>query len=103
MAIPAGEFSFALLQYTAAEDIKTDQLMFVFDGGIMNDERQSAIRLNPPELKSFRFVDMPTATKLLKPSMAVRIARSLEAIREGRAAYDEIGTGPKSVLSKCHQ
>lgn len=69
-----------------------DGLMFIFDGGHLDDAEIAAIRLPADELAAFKFLNIDEALPLLKPSMARRLqlaSESLEHQQEPR--YGEFG------------
>ena len=85
---PVG-LSLVALDYLAGTEDKTEALMFVFSGGMLSPEQQSNIKLRTSELKSFRFVDVTTATALLGPVLGARVVRAINATRSGLVDYFE--------------
>jgi 8-oxo-dGTP diphosphatase len=65
-----------------------DQLAFVFDGGVLDDERAGALRITDPELGRFAFVPLAEAEPLLRPYVWQRLSRAHAAL-DGGADYFE--------------
>lgn len=68
-----------------------DSIRFVFDGPILAAEEIAAIALPADELRSFRFVELDEATRLLQPDLARRIRTALDHRGAGAAVYLEDG------------
>lgn len=68
-----------------------DSLMFVFDGGVLNEPQVQGLHLVDGELGQFRFCTEHEAKDLLRPYVWRRVAAALEALRTGRARYLEDG------------
>jgi histidine triad (HIT) family protein len=54
-----------------------DAVHYIFDGGVLTAGEIDAIRLPPDELRSFRFVELDEALRLLAPPLGKRIAAGL--------------------------
>jgi 8-oxo-dGTP diphosphatase len=75
-------------------------LRFVFDGGVLDEERLSTIRLDPGELSDFRFVAAGDLDDFTTPVMAARL-RSIVSPPEGSGSlYLEEGTDPLRPAEK---
>jgi 8-oxo-dGTP pyrophosphatase MutT (NUDIX family) len=70
---------------------RSEGLITVFDGGLLQQEEIDGIRLERRELAAFDFVDIVTAEKLLSPLLCRRLSACLAAHAEGRSAYLENG------------
>ena len=77
------------IDYMAAGGDRTEALMFIFFGGILNAELQANIELATEELRSFRFAESSIAASLLGPVLGPRILRALKAIESGSPVYFE--------------
>ncbi|MEV6712682.1 NUDIX hydrolase [Lentzea sp. NPDC051208] len=66
-----------------------DQLMFIFDGGTLSPAQVKTIRISDPEIAEFVFVEPAEATSMLRPDMAQRLARALDALATGVTYYSE--------------
>lgn len=70
---------------------KTEGLMFVYDGGTLDEGDAGAIRLSDPELNAYGFVDMAGAVGLVSERLERRIAAALRARGAGRTVELEDG------------
>jgi ADP-ribose pyrophosphatase YjhB (NUDIX family) len=77
------------VDYQDPYDIKTESLMFIFDGGILSDEEIKSIKLDSKELLEFRFVTADEASKLLSPVLARRTQQSVAAKTQSSGVYLE--------------
>ncbi|MEN3315638.1 MAG: hypothetical protein V7605_1872 [Acidimicrobiaceae bacterium] len=66
-----------------------DTLMFVFDGGTLDEQAMMSIRLADGELSRFAFVSEEDAGSLLRLYVRERLHRALVARRTGSVGYDE--------------
>lgn len=80
-----------VVDWMPAHGVWTDGVMFIFDGGQLDDEQSARLGVTDPELTGFRFLTLTEATSHLRPSMARRIARALAALRDGIPRYAEFG------------
>jgi ADP-ribose pyrophosphatase YjhB (NUDIX family) len=65
-----------------------DCLMFLFDGGVLSEEEQAAIRLEAGgELREARFVTGEEAKELLRPYVWKRVEGAFDALRNQTARY----------------
>lgn len=77
------------VDYQDPSDVKTESLMFIFDGGILSDDEIKSIKLDGKELLEFRLVSVDDAGKLLSPVLARRIQQAVIAKAQGRGVYLE--------------
>jgi 8-oxo-dGTP pyrophosphatase MutT (NUDIX family)/transcriptional regulator with XRE-family HTH domain len=68
-----------------------DSLMFIFDGGVLDQRDVSRLRLLDDELAAFRFFTKDEASALLRPHVWRRVEVALDALRTGQARYLEDG------------
>lgn len=73
------------------DGIMSDSIMFIFDGGIINDKQIKSIKLQEDELDSFQFVNINGTEKFFKPGTASRVRFAFKAIKENTAYYLENG------------
>lgn len=66
-----------------------DQLVLIFDAGVLDSARAEAIRIADNELKAFEFVSPDDALARLHPKMADRLQRALDAQRTATTHYAE--------------
>ncbi|AVT35825.1 NUDIX hydrolase [Plantactinospora sp. BB1] len=64
-----------------------DSLMFVFDGGILDDRQIASLHVADPEIRAFEFVSVDQAATLLRPYVWKRLDRALAAGTDGTAGY----------------
>lgn len=67
-----------------------DTLIFVFDGGVLNEEQQAKLTLRDGELRAWRFSTAEEAATLLRPYVWRRVQVALGAVG-GSARYVEDG------------
>jgi 8-oxo-dGTP diphosphatase len=77
------------VDYQDQNDIKTESLMFIFDGGILSDEEIKSIKLDGKEIVEFRFVTLNETSKLLSPILARRIQQAVTAKKQESGVYLE--------------
>ncbi|PZS27689.1 MAG: NUDIX hydrolase [Pseudonocardiales bacterium] len=69
-----------------------DGLMFIFDGGHLDESQIASIRLPVDELTSFKFLTLDEALPMLKPSMGRRLRLACESLGcSGPPKYGEFG------------
>jgi 8-oxo-dGTP diphosphatase len=71
-----------------------DSLMFMFDGGVLEEEERHRIRLKDGELGTYRFVDQAEATALLRPYVSRRVSMALDALGDQATRYLQNGLAP---------
>jgi 8-oxo-dGTP diphosphatase len=64
-----------------------DLLVFVFDGGLLDEHRQAAIALDRDELRALRFCEPSEAAHLLRPHVWRRVAHAIGALGGGHTLY----------------
>ncbi|MFI0449789.1 NUDIX domain-containing protein [Actinomadura sp. 6N118] len=62
-----------------------DSLMFIFDGGVLDQTQIADLEITDDELTEFRFCVAGDAADLLRPSYWKRVEAALEALRSGRS------------------
>jgi 8-oxo-dGTP diphosphatase len=70
---------------------RTEGVMFVYDGGLLDPTDAARIRLPPDELRSWAWSTPPEARQRLSPLLARRAAAALDAVAGGVTAYLENG------------
>lgn len=68
-----------------------DLLSFVFDGGELNDEQITGLRLRDEELSAFEFCTPEQAQQRLRPYVWRRVAVALDALKTERVRYLQDG------------
>jgi 8-oxo-dGTP pyrophosphatase MutT (NUDIX family) len=70
---------------------RTEGVMFVFDGGVLNPATTEEIHLPAEELRSWAWCTLPEAGEHLSPLLARRAAAALAAATDGVTLYLENG------------
>ncbi|MER6815975.1 NUDIX hydrolase, partial [Spirillospora sp. NPDC000708] len=68
-----------------------DSLMFIFDGGILNEHQIADLSLHDNELRGFKFCTEEEAAKRLRPYIWRRTHAALDALRAGTTPYLQDG------------
>lgn len=71
---------------------RTDGVMFVFDGGVLDPAREAKIHLPPDELRSWAWCTPAEAETRLSAMLARRVRAAQRAVTEGVTLYLEDGT-----------
>ncbi|WP_347405086.1 NUDIX hydrolase [Micromonospora sp. WMMD1082] len=71
---------------------RTEGVMFVYDGGILDSTRTAEIDLPADELRGWAWSTPAEAQQRLSPLLARRAAAAMEAVTDGITAYLENGT-----------
>jgi hypothetical protein len=66
-----------------------DQLVFVFDGGVLDPARVATLRTADDELAGFEFVPPAELGHRLRADLAERTLRALAALRTGATDHGE--------------
>ncbi|WP_410659552.1 NUDIX domain-containing protein [Amycolatopsis sp. lyj-112] len=69
-----------------------DQLVFVFDAGILTPDAIATLRAVDEEISDFRFADPTDCARLLRPDIAALLTRALHARDTGETDYREHST-----------
>lgn len=83
------------VDFKRADDERPAGIQFVFDGGVLTDERADRIRIDRSEITTWRFVTADDAVHLVAPGgPAARMSNTMAAWRSGRTVYLEAGEVP---------
>ncbi len=80
-----------VIDYQHPEPERTESIMFVFDGGIVDAARSDQIELAANELRSWRLVAPEELPTLAVPRLRRRIEHALVAVAERQTFYLENG------------
>lgn len=80
-----------VVDWMPTHGIWPDGLMFIFDGGQLDDDQAEALKPTDDELTGLRFLTYEEAVGQLRPSMARRVGSALHALTEGQPRYAEFG------------
>ncbi|MDG4831564.1 NUDIX hydrolase [Solwaraspora sp. WMMD1047] len=70
---------------------RTEGVMFIYDGGLLDAARTDEIHLPADELRSWAWSTLIEAQQRLSPLLARRAAAAMEAVSEGVTVYLEDG------------
>lgn len=74
------------VDYISNRDVKGEYIQFLFAAKDVSTEQVQHIELPPYELRDFTFVEVPKALELLTPTVARRVASSLQAQSKNQGA-----------------
>lgn len=80
-----------VVDWLPAQGVWLDGLMFLFDGGVIDDDAVPGVTAKDPELDGTVFLHLAEAAPRLRPSMVRRLTTALDALRAGRPHYAEFG------------
>jgi 8-oxo-dGTP pyrophosphatase MutT (NUDIX family) len=83
-----------VVDWVPAQGVWGDGLMFVFDGGVLDDDQVRLIQLPADELRAFTFLSLDAAKPRLRPSMARRVSCAYDTLTSGAEPYAELGRAP---------
>lgn len=78
-----------VVDYNSTAEIKTESLMFIFDGGTLTPEQTAAIELQPGELIDFGFFTPETLPNELTDTLKNRVLAAYKQLLTGGDAYLE--------------
>jgi 8-oxo-dGTP diphosphatase len=71
---------------------RTENVVFIFDGGELSPDEVAALRVPPDELRGWAWCTADEATELLPPLLGRRLVAALDARHASGVAYLENGT-----------
>jgi 8-oxo-dGTP diphosphatase len=80
-----------VIDYVPAAPGRTEGVVTVFEGGVLDESMVAAIQLPDEELRSFAFVELDGLERFLPSRLARRAAAAMQARYEGRTLYLEDG------------
>lgn len=75
-----------------------DSLIFIFDGGFLNEEKIASLKLLDGELAAFEFCSEQQASQRLRPYVWKRLSATLEALQSGHVEYLQDGSPTQKHL-----
>lgn len=78
-----------IVDYNSSTDDYLESLMWVFDGGILNDSQIQNIKLQASELEEYRFVEVDTLPHYLIPRLTRRLTQAFQAVLNHQTLYTE--------------
>ncbi len=76
-----------VVHYRSAQDEQDENIMFVFDGGVIADDAE--IRLDSKEISEAKFISFENAPSLVGERIASRLPYCEQALKEKRVFYLE--------------
>ncbi|MDD5090925.1 MAG: NUDIX hydrolase [Candidatus Wallbacteria bacterium] len=89
LEIDAQNLALLCLEYATGNAVRTESLMFIFDGGTFSAAGIDAIRPDGSEIVESMFVTLEQAQSLLSPTLWNRVRLAINSKREARIAYFE--------------
>ena len=88
-----------VIHYRSAQETQDENIMFVFDGGVIDDH--TALQLEEKEISEARFVSFTEAISLVGERLASRLPFCEQALKEKRTMYlESIGELQPTFVSK---
>lgn len=75
----------------APSDRDGDKILFIFNGGLLTDDQQTAIKLQPTELSEFRYIDVADVGQLTLSRLVHRLTAAHNALDAATTTYLEHG------------
>ena len=91
LGIPVAPGRLLVVDYQHHEPHRTESLMFVFDGGVLDNQTLAQMSLADEELKSYAFTEPDRLAHLTSARLARRLLHALEATELEGFAYLENG------------
>jgi 8-oxo-dGTP pyrophosphatase MutT (NUDIX family) len=66
-----------------------DQIVFIFDGGILDTDTIGSLHISDDELASWQFVELADSEDRLRPALWRRLQRAHDALINGTSSYIE--------------
>ncbi len=76
-----------LIDYNAPTDVKSESLMFIFDGGTLTQAIIEQIKIDPDELHSFNFFSENSLPDNMTQSLKTRVLRAFQNKQHGGDCY----------------
>jgi 8-oxo-dGTP pyrophosphatase MutT (NUDIX family) len=78
-----------VVEWVGAHGPWDDQVVFVFDGGMMTDDEIATIRIGDPEIATWRFAPVGAARALMREHIGRRLADAVHAQDTDQVSYTE--------------
>ncbi|MGL5866018.1 MAG: NUDIX domain-containing protein [Dermatophilaceae bacterium] len=83
-----------VVEWVGAHGPWDDQIVVVFDGGVMTDTDIAAIRISDPEIATWQFTNVDDARAMMREHLGRRLSRAVRALDDEQLDYCERDTGP---------
>lgn len=87
LTIPIGRL--LTLEWVGPHGPWDDQLVFVFDGGVLDASQIGSLKVSDTELSAYKFATAEDAAVLLRPDMIARLNRARAALMTESTSYQE--------------
>ena len=77
------------VDYQDPYDIRTESLMFIFDGGVLSESEISSLKLDGKELVEFKFATTEEMASVLNPVLLRRVEQAVTAKNQNTGVYLE--------------
>jgi 8-oxo-dGTP diphosphatase len=85
------QLEFLCVDYTSANNDKSESLQFIFNGGVLSLKQIAQIKIEVAELDGYKFVKFKEALKLFSPWLKNRLLKCQEAMNKNKALYLDNG------------
>ena len=82
---------FLCIDYMTPRDEKGEFLIFIFYGGVLDQDQTARIKIQQDEISEHRFVNLEDARELLRSNLSRRVPKCVEALRNNTGIYLEDG------------
>jgi ADP-ribose pyrophosphatase YjhB (NUDIX family) len=89
LVLPIGQL--LVVDWLPRHGVWPDGLMFIFDGGVLDDAQVASLAIADDELTAFQLATIEEAAAKLQPSMLRRVRTALNALSDGQSRYAEFG------------
>jgi 8-oxo-dGTP pyrophosphatase MutT (NUDIX family) len=79
-----------LVTWVGPNDPWDDQLVFVFDGGTLDQPQASRLTVSDSEISAYQFAGLDEAANLLRPDIYERLRQAHTALTTATTDYDEV-------------
>ena len=83
-----------VVEWIGAHGPWDDQIVFVFDGGVMTDSDIAAVHVSDPEIATWRFTDVDDARAMMREHIGRRLVSAVRALDDDQLDYSERDTHP---------
>lgn len=88
-----------VVDWVPSHGVWGDGLMFIFDGGLLDNETCAQIRLQASEISSWKFATLDEIAARTRPSMTRRLRLAVDAATTKLPRYADFGRLPDLPLS----
>jgi len=89
IGVNIGKIDFLCVDYKKGVKENDESLQFIFYGGILSEKKIAKIKIPKDEISDYKFTEIKYGLALLSKTLANRISRSLEALKNKTVIYLE--------------